>query len=655
MGKSLLHVPSFESGIILAGSADAQATTELKVCDNLDIGPRGQLQSVASAVDFQVCNDQQGVPQPFARAFGIGGVRFGSAAAKAVVVGLGRNAVPADRWFFGQINVEDAKGYDGAFLVNDVAGAPLVPLVRIYKGLPYTQDPQVTFAPFSFVTSGTGTPANTQVRLFFINLGARYPDAAPREMPGLYVMIWTGAAYAYDPIGRYDALGTGIIGEFAGGNQAKQLYFRGIEAYNNHLFGFGFDQSEAAAGEGPSRLMFSNVGNPLKWGNDDKAAAGVNRAFSDTDAITVGGAGEVITALKASKGRLWIGTNRGLHYLSGYGRDSFKTDGTTGIANSLDVVGPNALCEGPDGMLYGVSSKGLWCYANGEVNLVFNKLRAFDGSSPGYMDLVKNIGAFPGPGDPVLDRIWLRSEPKLQQVWMVIPAVNASTGIGHGFDTVIIKYHVWSGGFTRQIISGINWMGGCDLPQGVTNVEHTIVAQYGSAQTTADYGTGAPPVGQKVSFGEYSPFGPDAEGVCRAFFLTLSWPDAGALPIVMTFRPIQDGIPGAVNTITIGNAVPAGPVDGDTWLDTSGTDTNIGNATAGAIIPATHSFVQKTWIAAWNKWILAAGGGGQLGTRATIRVPFTGFAATRIRFDLTVSSSERIQIEGIAMDKGATE
>jgi hypothetical protein len=54
----------------------------------------------------------------------------------------------------------------------------------------------------------------------------------------------------------------------------------------------------------------------------------------------------VITALCTSRGRLWIGTNRGLHYLAGYGRDSFITDGTTPVAKAMDVVGRTRSVKG---------------------------------------------------------------------------------------------------------------------------------------------------------------------------------------------------------------------------------------------------------------------------------------------------------------------
>jgi hypothetical protein len=665
MAKSILHVPSFESGVVLAGSSDAEAATELKACDNFDIGVRGQLVSCVTDNPFLVLKDQQAVPVALARAYGVTGARFGKADAQAVCVGLGKDVTPNDAYFFCQMGVESAvSGASAAqqtFLVGTLAGTRFIPPVRTFSGTNYTQDPQVTAAPFAFVTSPTNTVPNTQVRLLFINLGARYPTMSPREMPGMYVMIWTGAVYSYDPIGKYDALGTGIIGEFPGGNKAKQLYFRGIAAYNNHLFGFGFDDSETTDGEGPNRLMFSNVGNPLKWGNDNQAAAGVNRSFTDSDAITVGGSGEVITALCNSRGRLWIGTNRGLHYLSGYGRDSFITDGTTAVAKSMDVVGPNALIEGPDGVLYGVSSRGLWSYRGGlvpayasshtEVELIFDKLRAFDGTSPGYWDLM-NVGSVI-PGSFVIDRIWLRSDRKNQSVWMVIPGVNAATGNSSGTDTVIIKYHTRTGGFTRQIIIGKIWMPGFDFEAGTTVNDHFIIPQSGDAQTTVDYGSGSPATGQTVTFGEYAPFGPDKQGVCRVFHLTASWPDATALPITFTVQPILDGFSLAVITLTIGLVAPVAPVDGDIWLDTTGTDSNIGNATAGALIPSTNSYLQKRWVASWNKWVTDPRGGGQKGTRVTIPIGFNAYPAARAKFAMTCVSSKRIQIEGIAMEAGA--
>lgn len=651
----LLHVPSFEDGVVLAGSGDAQSATELRVCDNLDIGVRGQLQSAMTAIAFLVLKDQQAVPVALARAFGVTGARFGKADAQAVCVGMGKKIGGAlDRYFFCQMGIETSvAGLSQAqqtWLITDAAGADVVPPVLTFNAINFTQDPQITAAPFAFVSGSGASVPNLQQRLLFINLGARYPSLSPRDMPGLYVMYWDGGGYGYWPIAFFDALGTGPLGEFNTGNKASQLFFRGIAAYNNHLFGFGFDNGATVGGEGPNRLMFSNVGNPLKWGNDNQAAAGANRFFTDSDAVTVGGSGEVITALCSSRGRLWIGTSRGLHYLAGYGRDSFIVDGTTPVAKSMDVVGPNALCEGPDGVLYGVSSKGLWSYRGGAIELIYDKLRMFDDTSPGYFDFL-NAGSVI-PGSFVIDRVWLRADKKKQQMWMVIPGVNAAAGSGAGNDTIIIKYHTRTGGFTRQIILGKVWMPGFDFDTGTTSADHFIIPQYGDAQTTVDYGTGAPSSGQIVRFGPYAPFGPDEDGVSRVFFLTCSWPDAGALPIVFTLQPFVDGGSLGVNTITIAAVAPGAPADGDTWLDTSGTDTNIGNATAGALIPATNSFVQKRWKSSWNKWVYVSRGGGQLGTRATIPIPFTPLPGVRVEFVLTIASTERVQIEGIAIDKG---
>jgi hypothetical protein len=659
--KGILHVPSFESGVVFAGSGDVQAATELRVCDNLDIGVRGQLQSAPTPINFLQLVDQQAVPAPIARAFGVTGARFGKANAQAILAGLGKKLGGADRYFFCQMGVESsvagASQVQQTWLITDVAGADFVPPVVSFNAVNYTQDPQMTAAPFSYVSGAGASHPNLQMRLLFICLGARYPSLSPRDMPGLYVMVWDGGGYGFWPIGLFDALGTGPLGEFNTGNKAVQLYFRGIAAYNNHLFGFGFDNAESASGESPNRLMFSNVGNPLKWGNDNQAAAGANRFFTDSDAITVGGSGEVITALCSSRGRLWIGTNRGLHYLAGYGRDSFITDGTTAIAKSMDVVGPNALCEGPDGVLYGVGSKGLWSYRGGlvpsyaasrtEVELIFDKLRLFDDTSPGYFDFM-NAGSVI-PGSFVIDRIWLRSDKKRQQVWMVIPGVNAAAGNGAGNDTIVIKYHTRSGGFTRQIILGKIWMPGFDFDAGTTVVDHVIIPQSGDVQTTVDFGAVAPASGQVVRFGPYAPFGPDQQGVCRVMYIVCSWPDAGALPIVFTVQPILDGVMLAVNNVTIAPVAPVAPGDGDTWLDTSGTDTNLGNASGDSIVPITNSYVQKRWKTSWNKWVYVSRGGGQLGTRVTIPIPFQAFPSVRVEFLTTVSSAERIQIEGIGM------
>lgn len=641
-----LTIPAFGGGVILAGSSDAQSTNEMEQCDGWDIGPRGQLQSAPTTGTYITINDQRGTPQPLSPIYALATVRYGSNTPLLIAVGLGKDSGNANRYFFGEVSID--AGLAGTPSVNQVVvvstgvapASPFTPPTTTVAPTTFVRHPVVTFALFPYVNG-----AGVQMRPLFINIGARYFDSAPRDMAGLYALTWNGAAYIYGKIGLYDALGTGPSGEFAGGTNAKQLFFRGVVAYNNHLFGWGFDNNDSSTGEGSSRLMFSNLGNPFKWGNDNVAGAGVDRAFTDTDAITVGSAGESITAAIASRGKLWIGTNRGLHYLSGYGRDSFITDGTTGIAESLDVVGPYGLIEGPDGMPYGLSARGLWVYGGNGVVHLYRSLVEFDGSSNGYWDLLAGGNTALGTGN--LDLAWLRSDPIRNQVWVVIPGCNATTGTGLGSDTVIIKYHTETGGFTRQVITGQTWLTGTDIHKGTNQTEHVFIPPAGSTPNVLDYGPGAANPGP-ITFGEYAPFGTQGTGVNRVHYLTLSWA-SGALPITGTLTPSVDQRAVAPVALTIGVTAPVSPTNGDVWVDTSETDTNLGNGTSSSMISASNVYLVKVWVTTWAVWRIVSRSSGVQGTRITIPVAYDATRGTRVKFTWDLNSGGDLQIEGIGM------
>jgi hypothetical protein len=649
---SVLHVPTFGGGVVLAGSSDAQASNEIIQGDNVDIGSRGQLVTTGGISPYGMqLNDGQGTPQPVTQVYGLGPASFAqNVQAFAVSGGLNGSAVAQ---YYCHV-------FSPGFTANGMAATlGSVGTTRSINGA------VVTFAPFPYVDT-----AGVQRRPLFFNVGARSMDQ-PRTAPGLYVASFSlggGGLYTQSPISTYCALGTGTSANVTGqpgdsgvvGTHGQQLFFRGICAYNNALFGFGFNNGDATNGDGPSHLMFSNIGNPYFWGNDNLAAVGTNRLFSDTDGIDVGAAGEVITALCSSHGKLYIATNRGLHYLSGYGRDSWQTDGTTGIAQSLDVIGPNAMIEGPDGLLYGVSSRGLWrlntlSYFTVPVEHLYRKLVKFDGTSPGYWDLIStNPTASPGyPGTTNSDLVWMYSDVTNMQVGIVIPFTNFD---GSGNGTVIIKYHTESGGFTRQVISpnNISFTAGASFRRSPTSAAVTVFGDSGSGNglTVRQY----PPLNPantattgNITFGEYAPFGPDGEGVCRICYLVLSWV-SDALPITGTITPSVDQRVFPTVNLTISPTQPGSPLDGDLWVDTSGMDPNLGNATSGTIVVALNDYLVKLWKASWSQWVILPRSGGAKGSRNGIPIAFTAQRGTRVKIALTLSAADKVQVEGLGLE-----
>lgn len=646
----VLHVPSMAGGVVLTGSSDAQASNELQQCDGFDLGLRGQLAFAKTAQNYFVLNDLQGTPQPQAPLYALGAVQYGSTTPFAVTVGLGKDVGGNPRYFFSQVAVDAGVALVPS-LIQTAAIAGFTPPTDPLAPLTITRKPQVTYASFPWVNA-----SGVQTQAYFVNVGSRAYRANAGDMPGLYVLIYTGT-YNFYPISQFCALGTGTYGSYTGnpgdsalvGTHGTQLKFRGIAMYNNMLFGWGFDNTEST-GEGPTRLMFSNLGNPFAWGNDNQAAVGSDRVFADTDAITVGGAGESITGCLASRGKLFIGTNRGLHHLQGYGRDSIQTDGLTGIASSLDVAGPYGLVEGPDGMLYGLSSRGLWrlnttSYFAAPVEHLYQKLVKYDGSSPGYWDLLAPPGPAPSTGN--LDLAWLLSDPVRGQVWIVIPGCDATAGSGAGSDTVIIKYHIAGGGFTRQVLPGVIWYKGTALLRGSAARDHFLIPESAGGQIV-DYGTGSTGTGS-ITFGEYAPFGPDGEGVCRVCYLVLSWLPT-SLPITGTVTPSVDQRTFPTVNLTVSPTQPVSPSDGDLWVDTSGTDTNLGNATSGSIVVALNDYLVKTWKASWNKWVIIPRSGGAKGSRNGIPIAFTAQKGTRVKIALTLNASDDVQVEGLGLE-----
>lgn len=458
----------------------------------------------------------------------------------------------------------------------------------------------------------------------------------------------------------YLGTGTGQYNEATAGTKSKQFFPRGIVPFNNHIFFWGFDNKDATKGDGPNRLMFSNLGNPFKVGNDP--GGGGDRDFLDTDAINIGGSGEIIRAGYPWAGKLWIATNKELHYLAGFGRESFLTNGSVGIRKSRNVCGPNCLIEGPDGLLYGVSTEGLWAFDGEQVDPIYRKLVSFSSKSTNWWDLIwrDSARATAYPGQTNQDLVWMLADPETMQVWVVIPHCSAANGYGFGTDTVIIKYHVQTEGFTRQVLTNQTITAGMLMRRELGSPTKRFVGRSAGAGTNlAAYASKAdatvspimPANLPDVVFGEYAPFGVNDSGITRRVWLSLSWETVASLPIVFSITPTIDGESLATNKLSIQVAAPGAPADGDLWLDTSGTDTNLGNATAGAIVPAAADYLLKRWISSWNKWWIVPTGGGELLTRVTVPIAFRAIKGMRLKLRIQCTSATgRYQIEGVGLE-----
>jgi hypothetical protein len=360
-------------------------------------------------------------------------------------------------------------------------------------------------------------------------------------------------------------------------------------------------------------------------------------------------------------GRLWIGTNKALHYVEGYGRESFLTNGAIPIRRSRNVIGPHALIEGPDALLYGVSDQGLWQFDGGEVQPIGDRLRDFDDHSNGWWDLIwtdtsRTLLAYPGQSNA--DLVWMLAIPELNQVWIVIPYCSIANGYGFGADTVVIKYHTKTGGFTRQKFAGTILTHGAITEREQTVKRQIFAASPGLAQNVQRYAwkatqTSSPAMPSSlpdVTFGEYAPFGPDGVGVFRKRYLTLAWASAAStLGLVFSLTPTADGETLTAVKLTISASTPGTPANGDLWLDTSGTDTNIGNGTAGSIVPANAAdFLLKRFVTTWNKWVQVPGAG-QQGRRVTLPIAFDYARGTRFTVRCQCAAADRrFQIENFS-------
>lgn len=659
-----LRVAGFGGGVVLEGSPDVRKVGELSVADGYDLGSRGNLTAASDATGYVTLNDDGNTPLPLARVFGlVPALRDGIG----LVVALGRGiygaSTPAYLYTYcartgatGPINIsvdQTLRAVVQSYLVGSVLA-------------PVAQGVIVTSAAFAG-TFEYRVDASTVVRspLVLVCVGAREGFTA-RTAPGLYVLLLGSGIVlpAIQGIGYFASLGTGPGAvDVANGTNGKQLYARGVIAYNNHAFAWGFDSEDASTGDGPNRVMFSNLGDPLTWGNDNVAATGTNRAFTDSDAIVLGDAGDVIRAACVWNGRLFFGTNRGLHYIAGYGRDSFITNGATPVMNAYNVIGPHTLIEGPDRALYGVGDSGLWRFTGGGVPTpLFDQLVDVNGVSSGWFDLIwtddtSPLGAYPGKTNQ--DLVWMVSDVAMQQVLVGIPWCDATAGYGPGTDTVVLKYHVRTGGFTRQVCPGVQYTaagyyrregGAPDTRFWATTTSGEVTLQrYAYTADAADRPVLPNPL-PVVSVGPYSPFGPNGRGVVTRAYVTLSW-DTGALPLAWDVDVTVDGVPTDTFAVTVGPSAPVGPSAGDVWLDTSQTSTSIGNGTASGGIVAAGGYLAKTYHG--GAWVLIPGLG-DVGSRVTLPLPLTRRMGTRWAMTWTATSAAgRWSLEGLGIDPGA--
>jgi hypothetical protein len=696
-----LNVNNFGGGVVLAGAAGTRQISEVLDADSYDIGSRGALVCTSDATPYVVLDDVS--DDPWSALYGLGSVSILQLTA-AVAIGVGDFE---DSGFTRRTGNYDSPtpGYLFSVFMRTGAASPVPwsggayadahPVAHYFGGVVGTYDapeplPQgvvVTSAIFPglfwvrFAEAGGSPPADAQqIALMLVCVGAR-EGTAPNTAPGLYALCFipgTGpplAVYAC-PIMRFDALGTGGAGllsvpvadggegQSKGGSNAIAMWPRGVIIYNDHAFIWGYDSSDLNYGDGPNRVMFSNLGAPLKWGNDNQNVAGVDRPFTDSDAIVLGDAGEIIRGAIKWNGKLWFGTNQQLHYIGGFGRDSFLTDGATPVAKAYNIVGPYALIEGPDRKLYGVCDQGLWSTADGENYApLFLKLVDFNQQSRGYWDeiwtdLTQNPLTYPGTTNQ--DLVWMAVDWNRHQVVVGIPFCSIANGYGIGNDTVVIKYNVATGGFTRQVFPGVQYTAASYMRRAGQQPDVRLLGTATVGASTIDCYSQPPSAGEpnpmpttlpSATIGPYAPFGPNGKGVLRRAYLTLSWMNAASLPIVFQLSTTIDEAAVDSFGLTISPTVPAGPAFGDLWVDTSQTDPSIGNETSTSTIVARGGYLLKTWQS--SGWVMVAGMGNQ-GARSLIPMGLTRIAGTWYTLSLNCTSAAgRFQIESFADNPGA--
>lgn len=531
------HVLGFGGGVALEGAADTQRTDELESCDAYDIGPRGALIAARDVADYVTVQDLGAVPAALTKVFGIRGVA-GNNYMKELVVGEGLETATARYLVASLLRDGAVSPITGATDVLEL-DAPIELGVTGAKPTPRSEGIIATVATFpgTYSIRQPGEVAK-RVNVFLVNLGAREGFAA-NLAPGLYVVtcIPPATAFAVHAISRYDALGTGERGEYkiatnVAGTKAKQLYFRGIGSYKSYAVGWGYDANDATDKEGPARLMFANIANPLKWGNDNQAATSADRSFTDSDAIVLGDGSEAIRAGLSYNERFYVVTDKQMHFLAGDGRDSFLSDGANPVAKSENVIGAHCFIEGPDKLAYGCGDNGMWAFDGQSFERHHTRLRDFAGRSSGWWDLIwtDRLRTDVYPGKTNGDLVWMQTDWETEQVVVGIPWCNASSGRGYGTDTVIIKFNVRTGGFTRQVFEGVQYTAADYVRRqrqfsakrfvATATASQATVKKYGDLSAAA--GTVADPL-PAVRIGPRVLYGPNGVGVYRKAYITLAW------------------------------------------------------------------------------------------------------------------------------------
>jgi hypothetical protein len=457
-----LHVPSFGGGVVLEGASDTQRTDELQACDGYDIGPRGQLVAASDVSDYVTIQDQQAAPVAWSKIHLLRPTA-GNNYVRESAVGEGLDFVTGSRATSTRIST--AKGRRRRRLQLDrrpFGGRGPIPTPRAEGVL-------ATIAQFSGVYKYRPPPAgpNALVNVFLVNIGAREGFAA-NLAPGLYAVMAIPPSpnlFAF-AISRFDSLGTGERGEYAydnavAGTKGKQLYFRGIAAFNSFALGWGYDSSDTTDADGPARLMFSNVGKPLKWGNDNKGAAppiAISPTRTRSSSATWASAFARGSPGAAASGSARVGSCT--TSLATVGTRSSPTAPipsrrarTSSAARARRGAGSAALWD---------RRSGLWAFDGGSFERHHKRLRNFAGHSLGWWDLIwtDRTRADAYPGKTNADLVWMTVDWDLEQVIVGIPWCNAAAGYGYGTDTVLVKFHTRTGGFTRQVFAGVQYTAG---------------------------------------------------------------------------------------------------------------------------------------------------------------------------------------------------
>lgn len=664
-----LHVSSFGGGVVIEGAADQRRISEVLRADSFSIGARGALVVASDASDYTTLEDGAASPAPWSKLHQLLSAMPGFDPTQVIAIGEGEASQDPGTDPYGSAYLLRSFLRDGE---GSTVGTPQIIELTIVAGdppqPPSTEGVVVTGFAWPGVWTIPGSGPDLSVNVALICIGAREGFAPKSNVAfGLYfaVLVVGSSEFIIFPSKDFNCLGTGPFGDGVDptdvGSDSQQLYFRGVVGYNDHAFGWGFDSADTTNGDGPARVMFCNQGLPLKWGNDNQAASG-NRFFTDSDAITLGGRGEIVRAGCAIFGRLYLGTNKGLHFITGYGRESFLTDGFKPVTDAYNTCGPHGLIEGPDKKLYGTADIGLWRYSGeGVPEPLFLKLVDFAGNSNGYWDLIwtDRARATTYPGRTNQDLVWMTVDWDAQEILVGIPWCDAEAGEGYGLDTVVIRFNVRTEGFSRQVFEGVQYTSAAFLRHegqfpavkffGTATAGVATIRRYGYA---AD---GVPPMLPlalpRAVLGPYAPFGPDGDGVTRRVYLTLAWESADALPLAFDVVVSIDESEVDSFALYIGPTISVAVAVGSYWVDTSQTDTNLGNATAGAAIPARGGYLLKVKQSD-GSW-LQRGGMGQKGTRVTIPLGVERVPGARVTVDATCTAAiGRFQWEGLGLEPG---